>query len=68
MKNEQMDANEYPDFIQADAKGGEIVEYVRVNVAKDREKKLIAYIRDISKHALPCDAHIYKRVGLEELK
>ncbi len=35
---------------------------------KEREEKLIAYLRNICRDALPCDAHIYQRAGLEELE
>ncbi len=69
MKHEPMDAKGYPDVIQAEAKGGEIVEYIRTDVAKEREEKLIsaAYAEglSISPAGTP---YIYFRAGLEELK
>ena len=39
MKHEPMDADEYPDLIQAEAKGGKIVEYIRMDVVKKLQKE-----------------------------
>lgn len=71
MKHDKRYEGEYPEIIQAEAKGGVIVEYIRVDVVIVREEKLIKAAFDSGLHfgaddVSPSDP--YKDAGIEELK
>jgi len=60
------DSDEYYDDIYSYAPEDEsAIQYIRADIAAERERKLIATIRKSTRYALPCEEHIYRRAKLE---
>ncbi len=67
MKHDSRESHEYPDIIQAEAKGGIIVEYIRKELVVKRELLLIDAAAQTFEDEEDYEEVVYERAGLVKL-